>query len=104
MMRHTLIVTLLLSNSTNTPNVCVSFLVQVNKKLKDLAEGRGPEYKEFEMLADSVGEFSTALIDPLKSDDDLRTSFEGCFDVVLDEAIQKKQKKVIYILIVGAYK
>ena len=67
---------------------------QVSYKLRNLAKERGAEEAEFTNLANSVEEFSKTLLDPLKFDDDTRDAFGASVDVVLDKAIECKQKKV----------
>ncbi|XP_022789487.1 uncharacterized protein LOC111329140 [Stylophora pistillata] len=67
---------------------------QVNKALRDLS-GRGiPEKDDIEKLEKYVNEFTSALVDPLKTNADNRRTFQSCFDCVVDEAIDTKQKKV----------
>ncbi|PFX26290.1 Short transient receptor potential channel 2 [Stylophora pistillata] len=66
---------------------------QVNKALRDLS-GRGiPEKDDIEKLEKYVNEFTSALVDPLKTNADNRRTFQSCFDCVVDEAIDTKQKK-----------
>jgi len=67
----------------------------VNKILKDSANNVNPEKDEFEALVNSVDAFTSALINPLKSDSDTRNTFQSCFDHVVDEAIKREQKKVL---------
>ena len=43
-------------------------------------------------LADSVDEFTSTLIDPLKSDKPSREAFGDSLDSVIDKAIKYKQK------------
>ncbi|XP_066021554.1 uncharacterized protein [Pocillopora verrucosa] len=68
---------------------------QVNKALRDLADGANPEKDDIEKLEKSMCEFTSALIDPLKADADTRNTFQSCFDDVVDKAIDTKQKKFI---------
>ncbi|XP_066021550.1 uncharacterized protein [Pocillopora verrucosa] len=68
---------------------------QVNKALRDLADGANPEKDDIEKLEKSMCEFTSALIDPLKADADTRNTFQSCFDDLVDEAIDTKQKKFI---------
>ncbi|XP_022789480.1 uncharacterized protein LOC111329136 [Stylophora pistillata] len=68
---------------------------QVNKKLRRLADRKGPEKDDIEKLAKSVDEFTLALVDPLKSNADTRHKFQSFFDSVVDEAIDTRQKKFI---------
>ena len=67
----------------------------MSKILKDSANNVNPEKDEIEKLVDSVDEFASALINPLKSDSDTRNTFQSCFDHVVDKAINTEQKKVI---------
>ena len=68
----------------------------MNKILKDLANSVNPEKDDIETLVNSVDEFMSALINPLKSDNDTRNTFQSCFDHVVDKAISTKQKKVLH--------
>ncbi|CAH3162458.1 unnamed protein product, partial [Pocillopora meandrina] len=68
---------------------------QVNKALRDLADGANPEKDDIEHLEKSMCEFTAALIDPLKADADTRNTFQSCFDDVVDKAIDTKQKKLL---------
>lgn len=67
----------------------------MNKILKDSANSVNPEKDEIEALVNSVDEFTSALINPLKSDSDTRNTFQSCFDHVVDKAINTEQKKVL---------
>ncbi|PFX24640.1 hypothetical protein AWC38_SpisGene10754 [Stylophora pistillata] len=67
---------------------------QVSKQLRDLAHDANPEKDDLEMLEKSIDGFTSALIDPLKADADTRNTFQSCFDDVVDEAIDMKQKKI----------
>ena len=67
---------------------------QVSEKLHNYAEQRGADEAEFTKLANSVEEFTKALLDPLKFDDETRSQFYESVDVVLEKAIECKQKKV----------
>jgi len=42
-----------------------------------------------------LDEFTAALIHPLKSDHDSRSTFRSCLDVITEEAIDTEQKKVL---------
>lgn len=53
-----------------------------------------PDVKDLANLADSVEEFTTCLIDPLKSDTKEREAFGETLDLIIDNAINYKQKKV----------
>ena len=48
--------------------------------------------EEMKKLADSVDEFTSTLIDPLKSDKPSREAFGDSLDSVIDKAIKYKQK------------
>ena len=63
-------------------------------KLKSVAHDERPDVEELKSLANSVEEFTTCLIDPLKSDKPSRESFGESLDSIIDEAIQNKQMKV----------
>lgn len=67
----------------------------MNKILKDSANSVNPEKDEIETLVNSVDEFTSALINPLKSDSDTRNTFQSCFDHVVDKAINTEQKKFL---------
>lgn len=55
----------------------------------------GPDRERFNELANSVSEFTTCLIDPLRSDKGLRRQFgDHILDDVLNVAIENEQKKV----------
>ena len=70
------------------------FPFQVSGKLQCKACDERPDVEELKSLADSVNEFTTSLIDPLKSDKSSREAFSGSLDSIIDEAIQNKQMKV----------
>ena len=59
-----------------------------------------PDVEELDKLANSVEEFTTCLIDPLKSDTKEREAFGETLDLIIDKAIKYKQKKVTRNLIV----
>ena len=67
----------------------------MNKILKGLANNVSPEKDDIETLVNSVDEFTSALINPLKSDSDTRNTFQSCFDHVVDKVINTEQKKVL---------
>ena len=50
--------------------------------------------EELKKLANSVDEFTTSLIDPLKSDKPSREAFGDSLDSIIDKAIEYKQMKV----------
>ncbi|KAL9984405.1 hypothetical protein ACROYT_G006693 [Oculina patagonica] len=69
---------------------------EVNKILSNSADsGVNPEKDEIETLVNSVNEYTSALINPLKSDNDTRNTFQSCFDYVVDKAIDAEQKKFL---------
>ena len=53
-----------------------------------------PDIEELAKLANSVEEFTTCLIDPLKSDTREREAFGDTLDLIVDKAIKYKQRKV----------
>lgn len=53
-----------------------------------------PDVEELEKLANSVEEFTTCLIDPLKSDTKDREAFGDSLDLIIDKAIEYNQGKV----------
>ena len=53
-----------------------------------------PDVEELVKLAHSVDEFTTCLIDPLKSDSQAREAFGDSLDLIVDKAIEHKQMKV----------
>ena len=67
---------------------------QVSEVLHNYAEERGADEEEFRKLGNSVEDFTKALLDPLKFDDETRSEFYKSVDVVLEKAIECKQKKV----------
>ena len=50
--------------------------------------------EEIDKLANSVEEFTSSLIDPLKSDTREREAFGDTLDLILDKAIEHNQEKV----------
>ena len=54
-----------------------------------------PDVEELAKLANSVEEFTTCLIDPLKSDTREREAFGDTLDLIIDKAIKYKQRKVL---------
>ena len=58
------------------------------------ADKKGPGEEEFTKLANSVDEFSCALLNPLKSDVEFRHAFADSLDHFMDAAIEMQQKKV----------
>lgn len=55
-----------------------------------------PDVEELGKLANSVEEFTTCLIDPLKSDTKEREAFGETLDLIIDKAIKYKQRKVLF--------
>ena len=53
-----------------------------------------PDVEEMTKLANSVDEFTSTLIDPLKSDKPSREAFGDSLDSIIDKAIEYKQMKV----------
>ena len=68
----------------------------MNFKLHRLAERRGSDKEDFTKLANSVDEFTSCLLDPLKSKKEERHAFGDSLDYLLEAGIEKKQKKVIF--------
>ena len=68
---------------------------QVNFKLHRLARRKGSGEEDFTKLANSVDEFTTCLLDPLKSKKEARHTFGDSLDYLLEAGIEMKQKKVI---------
>lgn len=62
--------------------------------LKYQARHDRPDVEELEKLANSVEEFTTCLIDPLKSDTRDREAFGDSLDLIIDKAIEYNQGKV----------
>ena len=75
-----------------TPSTC--FFSKVSYELRRLASRKLPNVDDVANMVSSVEEFTNRLIDPLKSDFDLRERFERCFDDVMENAIEFEQKKV----------
>ena len=60
-----------------------------------MAATKGADTERFTQLANSVEEFTTSFLDPMRSNEDRRKEFgEYLLDEVLDDAIELKQKKV----------
>ena len=70
------------------------FGFQVNSELRRLADSKGPDEKRFSLLSNSVEEFTTCLLEPLRSDEQGREEFGDALDEILEDAIQLEQKKV----------
>ena len=67
----------------------------MNFKLHRLEGRKGPDEEDFTKLANSVDEFTTCLLDPLKSKKEARHAFGDSLDYLLEAGIEMKQKKVI---------
>ena len=64
----------------------------MSNDLRNKARQERPDVEEMKKLADSVDEFTSTLIDPLKSDKPSREAFGDSLDSVIDKAIKYKQK------------
>ena len=70
-------------------------LTQVSFKLRRLAEKKGPDEDDFTKLANLVDEFTSCLLDPLKTNIEARHAFGDSLDYLVDAGINLEQKKVI---------
>ena len=66
----------------------------MNFELRRLAGKKGPDEEDFTKLANSVDEFTSCLLDPLKSNTEDRHAFGNSLDYLLDAGIELEQKKV----------
>ena len=66
----------------------------MNFELRRKAGKKGPDEEDFTKLANSVDEFTSCLLDPLKSKMEDRHAFGNSLDYLLDIGIEKEQKKV----------
>ena len=66
----------------------------MNFKLRRLVGEKGPDEEDFTKLANSVDEFTSCLLDPLKSKTEDRHTFGNSLDYLLDVGIELEQKKV----------
>ena len=66
----------------------------MSNDLRNKARQERPDVEEMKKLADSVDEFTSTLIDPLKSNKPSREAFGDSLDSVIDKAIKYKQMKV----------
>ena len=66
----------------------------MSSELRRLADSKGPDEERFNELANSVEEFTSSLLDPLRAEQRRREEFGVALDEILDDAIQLKQKKV----------
>lgn len=71
---------------------------QANSKLRRLAKEKGPGAEEFAKMARSVDEFTSCLLDPLKSDMEARHVFGDSLNDLMDVGIDRKQKTVSGVL------
>lgn len=67
--------------------------MEVSYELRRLANRKLPNVDDVTKLASSVEDFTNSLIDPLKSDLELRSDFQKYFDHVMETAIELQQKK-----------
>ncbi|KAL9954088.1 hypothetical protein ACROYT_G041582 [Oculina patagonica] len=75
----------------------------VNFELRRLAKKKGPDIERFNQLANSVEEFTTSLLDPMRSDEGLRKQFgDYLLDEILYDAVEFEQKKHFSLLCTGA--
>ena len=66
----------------------------MNFEVRRRADEKGPDEKEFNKLAHSVDEFTSSLLNPLKSNAENRQIFADSLDDVMENAIELEQKKV----------
>ena len=66
----------------------------MNFELRRKAGKKRPDEEDFTKLANSVDEFTSCLLDPLKSKTEDRHAFGNSLDYLLDVGIEKEQKKV----------
>lgn len=59
-----------------------------------MADSKGPDENRFNQLANSVEEFTTTMLDPLRSNQRRREEFGDDLDEILEDAIRLEQKKV----------
>ena len=71
---------------------------QVNFELRRLADKKGPDEEEFTKLANSVDEFTNCLLEPLKSNTEVRHAFGDSLDDIIEAGIELEQKKVAFLL------
>ncbi|CAH3165027.1 unnamed protein product, partial [Porites evermanni] len=67
--------------------------MEANFELRRLAGKKGPDEEDFTKLANSVDEFTSCLLDPLKSNTESRHAFGDSLDYLLDAGIELEQKK-----------
>ena len=73
----------------------MQFCFQTNFKLRCLAKNKDPNEAEFKKLANSVDQFTSCFLDPLKSNAEARHAFGDSLDDVMDAGIEWEQKKVL---------
>ena len=66
----------------------------MNFELRRRAVEKGPDEEEFNKLAHCVVEFTSSLLNPLKSNAENRRIFADSLDDVLKTAVELEQKKV----------
>ena len=66
----------------------------MNFEVRRRADEKGPDEEEFNKLAHSVDEFTSSLLNPLKSNAENRRIFADSLDDVVENAIELEQKKV----------
>ena len=66
----------------------------MSNDLRNKARQERPDVEEMKKLASSVDEFTSTLIDPLKSDKPSREAFGDSLDFIIDKAVEYKQMKV----------
>ncbi|XP_044172678.1 uncharacterized protein LOC114966353 [Acropora millepora] len=69
--------------------------MKASSALRGRADRKGPDEEEFTKLANSVDEFSYSLLNPLKSNIELRHAFADSLADVMDAAIDMEQKKTL---------
>lgn len=83
-----------LSHAYRYWNCLFKLIFKVSGFLQNKARQERPDVEELNKLANSVDEFTTSLIDPLKSDKPSREAFGDSLDSIIDKAIEYKQMKV----------
>ena len=77
--------------------------IKVSGYLRYQALQDRPDVEELKKLANSVEEFTTCLIDPLKTDTRGREAFGDSLDLIIDKAIEYNQGKVSITTLIGWY-
>lgn len=77
--------------------------IKVSGYLRYQALQDRPDVEELKKLANSVEEFTTCLIDPLKTDTRDREAFGDSLDLIIDKAIEYNQGKVSITTLIGWY-